>query len=156
MLYRTEGAPVVGLRLFQVYGPGQPAATVLGAALAAARAGQDFPMTAGEQIRDWVYIDDVVEGLLAAALAPDVEGESFELGTGVGYTLAEVVSRLFELAGAQGRPRLGALPYRPGEVMRLIAEAEAARQRLGWTPKVGLVEGLNCLVLDDTRGPRGG
>jgi nucleoside-diphosphate-sugar epimerase len=146
MLHRAQGAPVVGAQLFQVYGPGQSAGTVLGAALASASAGQEFAMTAGEQVRDWVYVDDVVDGLLAAAAARGVEGEYFELGTGVGHALAEVIQRLFELAGTLARPRPGALPYRPGEVMRLVADPRPARERLGWAAQVELDEGLKSLI----------
>lgn len=146
MLYRTEGVPVVGVRPFQVYGPGQPASAVLSAALEAARAGTDFAMTGGEQVRDWVYVDDVVAGLLAAAEADGVEGEIFDLGTGTGRSIAEVVERLFTLAGSAARPRLGALPYRPGEVMRLVADPRPARDRLGWAAGVDLEEGLERLV----------
>jgi nucleoside-diphosphate-sugar epimerase len=146
MLYRTEAAPVVGVRLFQTYGPGQPASSVLMAALAAAQSGQDFPMTAGEQVRDWIYVDDVVDGFLAAAEAAGVEGENYELGTGTGHSLAEVVQRLFALVGSVAGPRLGALPHRPGEVMRLVADPRPARERLGWSACIGLDEGLKRLV----------
>ena len=149
MLWRTEAAPVVGVRPFQVYGPGQPATAVLSTALVAARAGQDFPMTGGEQVRDWVYVDDTVDGLLAAAEVAGVEGEMFELGAGRGHSLLEVVERLFALAGASSRPRPGLLPYRPGEVMRLVADAGPAAERLGWTARTGLDEGLARLVNKD-------
>jgi nucleoside-diphosphate-sugar epimerase len=115
---------------------------VLSAALAAAQAGPDFPMTAGEQVRDWVYVDDIVNGLLAAAEAEGVEGEMFELGTGTGHSLLDVVQRLFALAGASSRPRPGLLPYRSGEVMRLIADPRPAAKRLGWAARTDLDVGL--------------
>ncbi len=76
MYQRTQGWPITGVMPFQVYGPGQPAKTVLGAALAAARAGDGFPATSGEQMRDWVYMDDVVAGIIAASRASGVEGET--------------------------------------------------------------------------------
>ncbi len=146
MLYRTEGAPVVGVRPFQVYGPGQPATALLCSALAAARAHEDFAMTGGEQVRDWVFVDDVVDGLLAAAAAEDVDGENFELGTGFGHTLLEVVQRLFALVGTAARPRPGSLPYRPGEVMHLVADPRPAQERLGWSARTSLEEGLARMV----------
>ena len=148
MLYRTEGAPVVGVRPFQVYGPGQPVKSVLCAALSSARRGQDFPMTAGEQVRDWVYVDDVVEGLLAACVANGVEGDVFHLGTGCGYALRDIVERVFALVGGNARPLIGALPYRPGEVMRLVADTAPSAERLGWRARTALDEGLQRLVRD--------
>lgn len=141
MFHRTEGWPIVAVMPFQTYGPGQPLRTVLGAALKAARAGETFPMTSGEQERDWVYIDDVVNGIIAAARAPKVEGETIELGTGVGTAVGEVVGRLFQLVG-RGRPLAGALPQRPREVSRQIADAARAEKLTGWRAAVNLDEGL--------------
>jgi nucleoside-diphosphate-sugar epimerase len=116
------------------------------AALASARAGQAFSLTAGEQVRDWIDVDDVVDGLLAAAEAGGVEGENFELGTGAGHSVAEVVARVYDLVGTPARPRLGMLPYRPGEVMRIVADPLPAHERLGWRARIGLDEGLRRLV----------
>jgi nucleoside-diphosphate-sugar epimerase len=145
MFQRAEGWPIVGVMPFQTYGPGQPARTVLGAALRAAQAGENFPATSGEQARDWIYIDDVVEGILASARAENIEGETIELGTGVGTPVREVVTRLFEFVG-QGRPLIGALPQRPGEVAEQIANAARTEQLIGWRAKVGIEAGLKKMM----------
>ncbi|HKZ70005.1 MAG TPA: NAD-dependent epimerase/dehydratase family protein [Anaerolineales bacterium] len=148
MFQRTEGWPIVGVMLFQTYGPGQPVRTVLGAALKAARAGENFPTTSGEQLRDWIYIDDVVDGILASARAENVEGESIELGTGIGTPVREVVARIFKLAG-KGQPLIGALPQRPGEAPKQIADAARTERLIGWRAKVGIDEGLRRLTSTD-------
>lgn len=146
MYHRTQGWPIVGMMLFQTYGPGQPAEALLPAALAAAREGRDFPLTPGEQVRDWVFIDDVVEALLCAGLASELDGESLEVGTGVGHSVREVVERVYALVDSPARPLAGALPYRPGEVMHQVADAERTRARLGWRAKIGLEAGLKRLL----------
>jgi UDP-glucose 4-epimerase len=145
MFHRTEGWPVVGIMPFQVYGPGLPAKTVLGAALKAARADETFPMTSGEQRRDWIYIEDVVTGILAAATAPGIDGETVELGTGLGLPVKDVVIRLFELVG-KGKPLVGALPARPGEVPLMIADADKAERLTGWRATIEIDEGLKRLI----------
>jgi nucleoside-diphosphate-sugar epimerase len=145
MFHRTEGWPVVGVMPFQVYGPGQPTKTVLGAALKAAHAGEPFPMTSGEQKRDWVYIEDVVDGILAAATASGIDGETVELGTGLATSIKEVATRLFELAG-KGQPLVGALPARPGEVPVMAADADRAEHLTGWRATIGIDEGLRRLI----------
>ncbi len=145
MFHRTEGWPVAGVMLFQVYGPGQPERTVLGAALKAARVSENFPMTSGDQKRDWIYIDDVVDGIIAAGRAEGVDGETVELGTGIGTPVRDVVARLFQLVG-KGKPLIGALPQRPGEAPEQIAEAERTERLIGWRAKVGIEEGLRRLV----------
>ena len=146
MAVRTRGLPIVGAMIFQAYGPGQAAHNLIPAAMAAARAGANFKMTPGNQVRDWIYVDDVVEGLLAALCRPLPAGTTVELGTGVGTSVAAVVERIYTLGGSGGRPLLGALPPRPGESHRQIADADGTRASLGWQAKTGLDEGLMRLL----------
>jgi len=149
--WRARGLPVVTVRPFQVYGPGQPSRTLIPAAIGAALAGEDFPMTPGEQERDFVYVDDVVEGMLAAAAAPGIEGESLDLGTGVARPIRRVVERAWELAGGKGRVLPGAMPYRPGEgggaiPSRIVADADRTARMTGWRARTSLDEGLRSTV----------
>jgi CDP-6-deoxy-D-xylo-4-hexulose-3-dehydrase len=88
----------------------------------------------------------VVEGYLRAATAPGVEGASIDLGTGRAWMIRDVVARLFQLAGSQTKPLVGALPYRPGETMKQVADTRAARELLGWQATTSLEEGLRLTV----------
>jgi len=144
--WRAFGLPVVVVRPFQVYGPGQPDHTLVPSAVHAALAGKDFPMTPGEQERDFIYVDDVVEGLLATAMASGVEGESVDLGTGQVCSVRKVVECIWEMAEARGRILVGTLPYRPGEVMHVVADADRTARLTGWRARVGLEEGLKRTV----------
>jgi len=146
MVWRTHGLPVVTVRPFQVYGPGQPSHTLVPAAICAALAGKDFPMTPGEQQRDFIYVDDVMEGMLTAATVPGIEGHSLDLGTGRVHPACEVVKRIWAMTGAQGRILTGALPYRPGEVMHLVADADRTARLAGWRARVALEEGLRRTI----------
>jgi nucleoside-diphosphate-sugar epimerase len=141
MFHRTLGWPIVTVRPFQVYGPGQPEAALIPAAICAARAREPFRMTAGEQERDFVYVDDVVRGYLRAA-SRGQGGQSYELGWGHTHKLRDVIVRLYQLLGTAGMPEFGALPYRPGEVWRLQADPRAAARDLGWGPEIPLDTGL--------------
>ncbi|HIE38253.1 MAG TPA: NAD(P)-dependent oxidoreductase, partial [Anaerolineae bacterium] len=122
--WRAFCLPVVVARPFQVYGPDQPPHTLVPSAIHAALAGEDFPMTPGEQKRDFIYVEDVVEGLLTAATTPSIQGQSLDLGTGQVHSVRRVVERIWEITGARGRILPGALAYRPGEVMPLAADAD--------------------------------
>ena len=145
MFFRTQNFPITAVMPFQVYGRGLSERSVLGAALKAARAGENFPTTSGEQVRDWIYIDDVVEGIIATSRAQNVEGETIELGSGVGTPVREVVKKVFDLVG-RGQPLIGVLPQRPGEVAQQIADAERSEKLIGWRAKVGLEEGLRKII----------
>ncbi len=144
--YNTWGAPVVWVRLFQVYGPGQREQALIPAAIRAALSGADFRMTAGAQQRDFVFVDDVVAGLLAVAAAPDLEGRALDIATGHLYRIRDVVERIWELSGARGRILAGALPYRPGEVPAIPADVDRTRRLTGWEAQVGLEEGLQQTI----------
>jgi nucleoside-diphosphate-sugar epimerase len=142
MYWRMHGLPVVITRLFQVYGPGQPDHTLVPAAILAALAGADLPMTPGEQERDFIYVNDVVDGLLVTADATGIEGQSLDLGTGRVHTLRRVVEHIWSMAGAQGQILPGALRYRPSEVMHLMADADRTARLTGWRATTSLESGL--------------
>jgi nucleoside-diphosphate-sugar epimerase len=146
MYWRAHGLPVVTVRPFQVYGPGQPGHTLIPSAIDAALAGRDFPMTPGEQERDFVFVEDVAAGMLAAAEADGIAGESLDLGTGRVHSARQVVERIWAMTEAQGRVLPGALPYRPGAVMHSVADAERTARLTGWRALVGLEAGLRQTI----------
>lgn len=140
--FNAWGAPVVWTRLFQVYGPGQREQALIPAAIQAALSGEDFRMTAGEQQRDFIFVEDVVEGLLAAAATTGIEGHALDLGAGQLHRIRAVVERIWALSGAQGEILAGALPYRPGEVPAIPADVDRTRRLTGWEARVALETGL--------------
>ncbi len=143
MYARRIDLPVVGAMIFHCYGPGQSPRNVLPAALMAARADQDFPMTLGDQVFDWIYVDDVCAGLIGIAAADLDPGSTVELGTGIGTPLGEVVQKLFGILDPPtGQPRLGVLPHRPGEENELIAATQLSFELTGWRANIDLDAGL--------------
>ncbi|HQE92193.1 MAG TPA: SDR family NAD(P)-dependent oxidoreductase [Anaerolineae bacterium] len=145
--YNAWGAPVVWMRLFQVYGPGQREQALIPAAIRAALHGEDFRMTAGEQQRDFIFVTDVVEALLAAATAPDIEGRALDVGSGQLHRIRAVVEHIWTLTGAQGHILAGALPYRPGEVAAIPADVDRTRRLTGWEAWTPLSQGLATTIV---------
>jgi hypothetical protein len=90
-----------GAMIFQAYGPGQSEHASYPAALAAARAGADFAMTKGHQIRDWIWstMSSPGSGHGPPPLPP---GTTVELGTGMRHQCAGVVDRIYALTGGPG------------------------------------------------------
>jgi nucleoside-diphosphate-sugar epimerase len=123
------GLELCYLRIFSAYGEGQFESNFWPALKKAARSGEDFAMTAGEQIRDYVPVDDVAASFLHAALRRDVSPGTplvYNVGSGQPVTMREFALRWWRHWNAAGELRIGALPYRPNEVMRfapLITEA---------------------------------
>ncbi len=129
------------VRLYYVYGPGQIRG-LIPAAIRAAYHQERFEMTPGEQLRDFVYVADVVDALLAALTQPKICGRTYDIGTGVGVPIKMAVQRIFEIMESRGQYVLGALEYRPNEEMELIAAPAAAWQDLHWQAHIAFDEGL--------------
>lgn len=145
-LHKTMGWNIVTVRPFTVYGPRQAANTFIPACIRAAQNGQDFDMTLGEQKRDLVYVEDVAEGFLCAAAAPQAIGGTFNLCTGQAASLYDVARLIVEQMGEPVSINRGALPYRAGEIWQLVGDNARARAILGWAPQVSLQDGLQRTI----------
>jgi nucleoside-diphosphate-sugar epimerase len=142
---QERGVNSIALRLFHVYGPRQPARGLIATAILAALHGEALRLTGGEQLRDFVYITDIVRALMAAVTTLDFSTQTYDIGTGVGRSVKSVVAQVFEQLGAAGY-QLGALPYRPHEEMVLVAQPEPARQDLGWSASINFEDGLAATI----------
>lgn len=141
--HRSFGVACTIVRPFVVYGPGEPPGRLLSSVFATARAGGGpAPFTAGEQVRDFVYVDDVAEGVLRAAMHPSAAGLVLNLGTGVPTRVRDAVALAVETSGNIVAPQFGALVYRPGEPPVLVASCTHTRKVLDWVPTISLADGL--------------
>lgn len=142
--HRIHGLPVVVLRPSLAYGPGQGEEMFLPALIRSLLSGQRFAMSRGEQTRDYVYIDDVVEAMLRAAVCQDATGQVINVSSGEPARIVDVTRRVVELIGNDAADLLdvGKLDYRHGEAMNYWADRTRARTLLGWEPSVSLLDGL--------------
>lgn len=143
---RMHHLPVAGVRPFQAYGPGEVPARLIPSVIACALRGRDVLATEGRQVRDFVFVDDVVAGMLQASERREAIGQVFNLGTGVGTPVRAAIERVLAAAERAVPVRLGAKPYRPNEIWHLVADTQRSRDVLGWTARVPLEEGLRKTV----------
>jgi UDP-glucose 4-epimerase len=141
----TYGLETVRVRFFNIYGPHQradsPYSGVIALFIAALTAGRT-PMVFGDglQSRDFTYVADAVQALLRAAETPGVSGRVYNVGTGRGVTLLELIATLNRLLGTDRPPQHG--PPRQGDIRHSRADISRARRELGYEPAVSLEEGL--------------
>jgi dTDP-glucose 4,6-dehydratase len=142
------GLPVVTVRPFNTYGPRQSARAVIPAIVTQALVKESVRLGSLETRRDFTYVSDTVRGFLRAGEAQGVEGQVFNLGTGAEVTIGELARQIVRMAGRQVETELDAERLRPeaSEVMRLLADASLAGERLGWRAEVPLDEGLALTV----------
>lgn len=141
---RTRGLPTVSLRYFTVYGPGQRPDMAFTRFCRAVHAGRPIELYgSGEQVRDFTYVDDVVEANLRVALADAASvpaGAVFNVAGGASTTVNEVLELLGRIAGREVQVSRG--PAVVGDARRTGGDTAALRRATGWDPKVGLEEGL--------------
>jgi nucleoside-diphosphate-sugar epimerase len=140
---QATGFETVVLRPFSVYGPRLAARSVLGTILRQAREADEIVLADLRPVRDFVYLDDVVEGMLRAATLP-LQGRTFNLGTGVGTSVETVARTAVRVAGRQLPIRCDPSRRRPSEaeIHHLVADPTRAAEALGWRARVPLEEGL--------------
>jgi UDP-glucose 4-epimerase len=148
------GIETVSLRIFNAYGPGQELPPsyppVIPQLLRQAQTGGSLVIFGnGEQTRDFVFVDDVVDALVAAATATDVNRAVINIGCGQEVSINELASDVASLAGKQVHV-LHNREHGVG-VSRLVADVERARRLLSWTPHTDLKQGLRCTMERDPR-----
>ncbi|GJL81755.1 MAG: epimerase [marine bacterium B5-7] len=141
MLYRTEGFPAITIRPFLVYGPNQEIGRFLPQVIMGCLEGRSFPVSIGEQLRDFSYVDDIANAIILALKNDTCRGHVINVGSGSPVSIKGVVNRIKNLIG-KGKPEFGKIPYRKGENMSLYPDVSKARSMLGWQPGIGLDEGL--------------
>lgn len=141
-LYASQfGLPTVSLRYFTVFGPRQrPDMAFTRFLTAAATGGQITVYGTGEQIRDFTYVDDVVEANLLAATSEVKPGTVLNVAGGTHVSVNEVLEEVAALTG--GRLDVRRVARSDGDVTRTGGDATRAAEVLGWQPRVGIVEGL--------------
>jgi UDP-glucose 4-epimerase len=140
------------LRVFNAYGPGQPLppshAPVIPQFLKQALEGGSLVVYgSGRQTRDFVYIGDVVDALVAAAETPDIDRSIMNIGSGTGVSIKELVDAVAEATGR--RVHRLSNPSQSGGVSRLVADISLAQAELAFSPKVSLREGLRHILAED-------
>ena len=149
--HRVYGLETVALRYFNVFGPRQDATSqysgVLSKFITCMLTGQAPTIYGdGTQSRDFTYVDNVVRANLLAAQAPAerIVGRTFNVATGVRYSLRDVFDALKGITGFNGEPLYDA--DRVGDVKHSLADISAARAAFGYEPTVAFEEGLRKTV----------
>jgi len=133
------------LRLFWAYGPADDPLRMISYVILALLRGGKPALTPGEQRWDYLYVRDVVEAIWQVAIAPEARG-IFNLGSGNAHTIRGIVERIRDLIDPSLLLGFGEVPYRPDQIMHLQADITRLQQATGWSPGVGLDEGLRRTV----------
>ena len=144
--FKEFGLPVVSVRPFNVYGPGQVGEGAIHQFIVRAVKNEEIQIHGdGDQIRSWCYIDDFIDGLLLCIEKQEAVGNSFNIGNPRGTITISMLAELIKrIAGSQSAIRY--VPKNYVDVELRIPNIEKARSILGYEPKYGLTEGLEKTI----------
>lgn len=143
---RHLGLPATIVRPPVVYGPRQIPSMFIPSLIEACLTKKDFPMTRGEQTRDFLYVGDLASAVWKIAHTPRTIGEIFNIGSGKEKSVKEVANFINALFGNPIKLRFGTIPYRKEENFHMYFNTEKARNVLGWKPQVNLRNGLLKII----------
>lgn len=146
--YRSFGTPVVTLRPFNTFGPRQSARAFIPTIISQALSRDEVRLGSLTPERDMTFVSDTVAGFMVAGLTPGIDGVTINLGTGETHSVSWFAERLLRLMGitkpiVQEKQRM-----RPelSEVLKLVSDNTLARDKMNWSPKVALDDGLRQTI----------
>lgn len=146
MFHALYQFPAVIARVFMVYGPDQKdKKKLVPYVIDSLLDGQPPRMSSGTRLVDWIYVNDVVEGLVRLAEADGVDGKTVDIGTGILTSVREVVERIAHHLKAGAMLNFDPAADRPMEQVR-AADADATEKLTGWKARHTLDEGLLATI----------
>jgi UDP-glucose 4-epimerase len=134
------------VRVFSTYGPGDNGGWMLTDVIKHLLAGTQPKLTLGEQLWDYLYVNDAAKALVSLAVSNLTSSGVYNLG----YGKSQPIRKIVEIARDQINPSFplvfGELPYRPDQVMHLEANIDKLQNHTGWVPKTDLVSGIKQTI----------
>lgn len=146
MKWRSLGRPIVVVRPFNAFGPYQSPRAVIAELIIKCLRGEAVVTTEGRQTRDFNYVENLVDGFILAGTRDGIEGEVINVGSGVEISIRDLAKKIHALTGSRSALRIGDLPYRPGEIARMVADSGKAERLLGWSARVDMDKGLELTI----------
>jgi nucleoside-diphosphate-sugar epimerase len=141
---QTVGLGFVWPRVFDVYGPGEHETRLASSVIRAIVRGEPARCTHGTQVRDYLHIDDVARGIVAA-LESEHQGP-IDIAGGEGIAVRDLVLTIARALGREDLVQLGALPSPDHDVSLVVGDGAEAAAQLGWSPRISLHDGVRNTV----------
>jgi UDP-glucose 4-epimerase len=148
-LSRSFGFPSLIIRPSVIYGPGQSSRMFIPSLISTLLKGHKFDMTLGEQTRDFVFVDDLVESIILSCGVRFLDASIVNISSGEGVYIKDLAKMIANLIGSQSIDLInfGAKAYAEGEIMDYFASNLVAYDLLNWKPKLSLEVGIKRTLL---------
>jgi len=144
-LFKKKNFPSTVLRLYLVYGPRQDANRFLPITILGCIKNKQFPCSKGDQLRDFVYVDDAVEAIIKSLTNKNSRGQIINIGSGKPRRIKSVIEKVKKISKG-GYPQYGTFKLRKFEISKLYPNVEKARNKINWRSKILFEKGLRKTI----------
>jgi nucleoside-diphosphate-sugar epimerase len=143
----AQSRPIVTLRMFSAYGPGDNPRRLIPRAISNALAGRPLTLSDPALTRDWTYVADVANLYMEAAQnAARLSGKVFNAGTGIATDLATLAALILKLTGSKAQAEWGVFPAPPHDQYPWVADPQSTFANFDWRPETDLETGLRATI----------
>jgi UDP-glucose 4-epimerase len=142
----NQSKKFTNLRVFNFYGESMPEGFFIPQMIQSLKKGEDFLMTKGEQVRDFLYVGDVVKALVLTAKNTSSYGETMNVCSGKGTKLSQLAAAVNTAMKTKAKIVLGAIPYRDNEVWEMIGDNSKIKKITGFEPKISIDKGIEIVI----------
>ena len=144
-LFKEKKFPSTILRLYLAYGPKQDLNRFIPITIDGCIKNKKFPCSTGEQLRDFVYVDDVVNAILKSLKSNKAKGKIINIGSGKPKKIKSVILYIKKLLEG-GRPQFGKIKLRKDEILKLYPNTKRAKNLINWKPKIAFEKGIKDTI----------
>ena len=144
-LFKKKNFPSTVLRLYLVYGPRQDINRFLPITIKGCLKNKKFPCSKGDQLRDFVYVDDAVEAMIKALTNKNSRGQIINIGSGKPRKIKNVIEKVKKISKG-GYPQYGMFKVRKFEIPELYPNVTKAKKKINWRPKISFEKGLRRTI----------
>ena len=146
LFYTQYKVPVTIMRPSITYGPGQGTEMFLPALITGLLSEKTFAMSPGQQVRDFLYIDDLIDALAISGEEPKLCGEIVNVASGISLQLKEVAEKVACALQKEDALQVGAIPYRGFEIMNYSINIDKIKSLSSWRPTTTFEEGIQKTI----------
>ena len=144
-LFKKQEFPSTVLRLYQAYGPRQDLNRFIPIIISGCIKNKQFPCSKGNQLRDFLYVDDVVNAILKSLTNKNARGQIINIGSGKPRKIRNVVEQVKKISKG-GYPQYGKFKLRKFEILKLYPDIQKAKNKINWSPKISFEKGIKSTI----------
>ncbi len=144
-LFKKKQFPCTILRLYLAYGPKQDINRFLPIIIEGCIKNQKFPCSKGNQLRDFVHVNDVVDAILKSLTNKNAKGQIINIGSGKPRQIRKIIEYIKKVSKG-GNPQFGKIKLRKDEIVKLYPSIKKAKKVINWRPKISFHKGLKSTI----------